>query len=239
MNKKILMSFGVIAIVAAIAIGGTVAYFSDTETSTGNTFTAGSIDLKIDLDRDGVHVWDLKDLVAEADKFFNYTDVKPGDDGELTVSAHVYNNPAWGCFYVDPNVDSDVTCTEPELSTVDPDCFVVGPATTNGELDDYLIFRIWKDNGNNIWETGEPFMTYCGHTGLPGPEWCYLNDINPAGEVWPLGKMEGSTTYYFGVEWKLPSATGNIVQSDSWGSDVSFYVEQFKNNPGFVCPHTP
>ncbi|PIW76653.1 MAG: hypothetical protein CO001_00190, partial [Candidatus Portnoybacteria bacterium CG_4_8_14_3_um_filter_40_10] len=41
--KKIIISLSIIAAVAAIAIGATTAYFSDTETSTGNTFTAGSI----------------------------------------------------------------------------------------------------------------------------------------------------------------------------------------------------
>jgi len=48
MSKKILISLSVIGIVAAIAIGGTIAYFNDTETSTGNIFVAGSIDLKVD-----------------------------------------------------------------------------------------------------------------------------------------------------------------------------------------------
>lgn len=42
------MSLSVIAAVAAIAVGGTMALFSDTETSNGNIFTAGSIDLKVD-----------------------------------------------------------------------------------------------------------------------------------------------------------------------------------------------
>lgn len=37
-----------IAVVAALAIGGTIAFYSDTETSAGNIFTAGSIDLKVD-----------------------------------------------------------------------------------------------------------------------------------------------------------------------------------------------
>jgi predicted ribosomally synthesized peptide with SipW-like signal peptide len=46
MNKRILISLSVIAAVAAIAIGGTVAYFSDTETSTGNTFSAATLDLE-------------------------------------------------------------------------------------------------------------------------------------------------------------------------------------------------
>ena len=46
--KKIILSLSVIAVAAAVVVGATTAFFSDTETSTGNTFTAGSIDLKID-----------------------------------------------------------------------------------------------------------------------------------------------------------------------------------------------
>ena len=37
-----------IVVVGALAIGGTIAFYNDTETSTGNIFTAGSIDLKVD-----------------------------------------------------------------------------------------------------------------------------------------------------------------------------------------------
>ena len=48
MSKKIIISLSVIAAVAAITVGGTIAYFNDTETSTGNIFTAGSLDLKVD-----------------------------------------------------------------------------------------------------------------------------------------------------------------------------------------------
>lgn len=255
MNKKILISLSVIAAVAAIAVGGTIAYFSDVETSTGNTFTAGSIDLKVDLDRDGYHIWDLKDLVAGTDKFFDYEDVKPGDDGELTVSAHVYSNDAYGCFYVYPQTDSDNGCTEPELEA-ELGCTNTG----DGELDDNLMFRIWLDQGylkgwqcpenepacsddpaegNNVIDIERDIesydypITYCGST---GNEWCYLSDIDEAGEVWPLGYMVGSDTYYYGIEWELPWDTGNDVQSDQWSADVSFYVEQAKNNSGFVCP---
>ncbi|MFA4831278.1 MAG: TasA family protein [Patescibacteria group bacterium] len=46
--KKIVISLGIIVVTAVITIGGTFALFSDTETSTGNIFTAGSIDLKVD-----------------------------------------------------------------------------------------------------------------------------------------------------------------------------------------------
>jgi len=46
--KKILISFSIIGVVGAVVIGATVAYFNDTETSSGNIFTAGTLDLKVD-----------------------------------------------------------------------------------------------------------------------------------------------------------------------------------------------
>lgn len=44
--NKILKSVAVIAFVAAIAVGATSAYFSDTATSSTNTFTSGTLSLK-------------------------------------------------------------------------------------------------------------------------------------------------------------------------------------------------
>ena len=46
--KRILISLMSIALVGALVGGGIYAYFSDTETSTGNTFTAGTLDLEVD-----------------------------------------------------------------------------------------------------------------------------------------------------------------------------------------------
>ena len=46
--KKIIGSGAMLIAVLAVLVGGTGAFFSDTETSTGNVFTAGSIDLKVD-----------------------------------------------------------------------------------------------------------------------------------------------------------------------------------------------
>ncbi len=44
---KIVKSLAMIAFVAAIAVGATSSYFSDTETSTGNIMQAGSLDLTV------------------------------------------------------------------------------------------------------------------------------------------------------------------------------------------------
>jgi predicted ribosomally synthesized peptide with SipW-like signal peptide len=45
--KAILISLMVIGLVGGMVGGGLFAYFSDTETSTGNTFTAGTIDITV------------------------------------------------------------------------------------------------------------------------------------------------------------------------------------------------
>lgn len=46
--KKILLSLAIILVVGGVAWGATRSFYNDTETSTGNIFTAGSIDLKVD-----------------------------------------------------------------------------------------------------------------------------------------------------------------------------------------------
>jgi predicted ribosomally synthesized peptide with SipW-like signal peptide len=48
LNKKILLGMLMIGLISALAGAGVYSYFSDTETSTGNVFTAGTIDISID-----------------------------------------------------------------------------------------------------------------------------------------------------------------------------------------------
>src|SRR3989344_3894309 len=125
--KRILLSLGMVVFAGAIIAGATGAFFSDTETSTGNTFTAGAIDLGIDNHsyyngalNEGT-TWrvdyDLsKDEQGEPQvrQFFNFTDLKPGDWGEDTISLHVKNNDAYLCADVTLTSDNDNGLTEPE-----------------------------------------------------------------------------------------------------------------------------
>ncbi|MDD5146317.1 MAG: TasA family protein [Candidatus Pacebacteria bacterium] len=81
MNTKIILSLAIIGAVAAIAVGGTVAYFTDTETSTGNTFTAGTIDIAID----GQNPWT---------SHYSVGDLKPGETGNINFDiTNVGANP--------------------------------------------------------------------------------------------------------------------------------------------------
>jgi len=313
--KKILLSIATLALVGTVVAGATGAFFSDTETSTGNTFTAGSIDLKVDStshyngfvcvantgdDSDvNPYVWESEDsdyvldpndypqegtacdgtwtetdLETGVHKFFNFGDLKPGDWGEDTISLHVYDNDAWGRFVMSNTVDSDNECTEPEIEA-EATCENDAPVTEDvddGELDDVMEMNVWLDqgsmpgfqNGNdgtpdpeegdNIWQSAtEPEVSITGvpDDGIPGVVYdlwgtfadAYANPDNNCtvedgdtdyGSCHGLaldGRMVGSTTYYFGVEWNIPGATGNEVQSDKLESDFSFEVVQHRNNP--------
>ncbi|MDO8430681.1 MAG: TasA family protein [Candidatus Taylorbacteria bacterium] len=46
--KRILLALSAVVFLGAAVAGGTGAFFGDVETSTGNTFAAGSLDLKVD-----------------------------------------------------------------------------------------------------------------------------------------------------------------------------------------------
>lgn len=184
MNRKIALSLGVLVFVVAVTISATGAFFSDTETSTGNTFTAGALDLKVDSQShfNGLicvngetgwrwqnpvgaqpvgpehypqpgtpcgGTWAESDLIPDslAFRFFNFDDLKPGDEGENTISLHVYDNDAWGCMLVDNVVDSDVTCTEPESEDADDTSCTPNKNVAQGELGAALTFDAWLDEG--------------------------------------------------------------------------------------------
>lgn len=159
--KKIIISLAMIAAVSAVAIGATTAYFGDTETSSGNTFTAGEIDLTVDntsyiKDQKTGEVrfnpntsWILKDL-KEGDFFFNFSDLKPGDWGEDTISLHVNNNDSYLCADVKRTSNDDNSITEPEKEAGDND---TAPGLGLGDLAQAVNFVWWADDGDNVLET--------------------------------------------------------------------------------------
>lgn len=248
--KKIILSVAMIAAVGAIAIGATTAFFSDTETSTGNTFTAGAIDLKIDSHAtyNGAPVtaatWALKDLVPTSDKFFNFSDIKPGDSGENTVSLHVINNDAWACVNIVPTKNDDVSSVEPELAAGD---VVNTDSIFDGELAQNMTFKIWADictentqypnarPGDNIYQADCDRLLTSGNGPITPTTYALAT---PQGNVFNgqvNSPLTGAQDYYLGVEWSLPGAVGNIVQTDAYQADISFNVEQSRNNPDFRC----
>lgn len=241
--KKILVSLGVIGVVGAIAVGGTIAYFSDTESSTGNTFAAGEIDLKVDMRCDKVGCgFPEKDLEYNDPLFYN-CDIKPGDKHETTLSFHVYNNDAWGRMKVTKIGNFEYGCNEPE-ATEDSTCG--NPGKGEGELMQNIYFTVWVDEGNiKGWQcpsnqpecSADPFE---GDNKLNGIEQkivadARLSDFAEQYIDFP-DEIKASSTYYLGVEWTVPSDVTNIIQSDSLIGTILLEAVQSRNNPDRIFP---
>ena len=206
MNKKILISLSIIGIVAAIAVGGTVAYFSDVEVSKGNTFSAGTLDLEVN------------DKNPWTSTVFSISDVKPGDSGTAIIKLKNVGTlpkpggPPWTSkVYIafENLIDDDVICTEPE-GKVDDSC---GSGKV-GELSENLNIRVrdyWDPNcqENKRFEEIHTLAEWVsqGQT--------FLNDDMPAGDVNCVV-----------IDWSIDSSVGNEIQSDRATFDIKFTLEQ-------------
>jgi len=284
--KKIVTSIGMIVFAAAVVAGGTGAFFSDTETSTGNVFTAGAIDLKVDseahyngsicqvdtqdYDDDenvteylwlgGVEypvglpctgTWEATNLGAQT--FFAYTDVKPGDEGENTISLHVNSNPAWACIDVSLTENDDATCVEPEGEAEGVGvCGTDGDPSFDGELAENMKFAAWLDQGTIPgWqgEEGDPTEGDNKWNGRDSIETLlFSNESGPASDV--LGgksyalaapnvnggaPMTPNQTNYIGLAWcagtQTVGASAITCDGASMGNDAQ--TDTMKANIAF------
>ncbi len=282
MEKRILISLSIIGIVCTIAIGLTIAYFGDTEVSKANILKSGGFDLKIDShcyqngkecicstesgrccfdengnkncednERNCTCTWQEKDLKDEV--FVNFSDLKPGDWGENTISFHIKGNEGWLCANVKITEDSDNGCVEPELK-VEPNC----ETDNDGELDNYLKIFAWGDNcneggafpGDNKYQPGcdkklmtepETIKNYEGDFSLVDKTFSFVGEAGTP--------LEGNKTYYIGFAWCFgkmnieddgtitceSEVSQNEAQTDKLTLDVTFKAIQARNNSDFVC----
>jgi len=129
--KQILKSLFVVVAVAGIAGAATWAQFSDAETSNNNTFSAGSLDLK--LDNGDVNV--VK---------FNVTNAHPGTQ---VIKTYKVKNAGTVNGWLDLKditvTNAENSCLEPETEAGDTSC---DPSDGNGELQNVSNFDIFVDN---------------------------------------------------------------------------------------------
>ncbi|WP_066416308.1 vWA domain-containing protein [Halorubrum aethiopicum] len=84
---------------------------------------------------------------------FTLEDVKPGDSGEVTVSLHVCDNPAWMYMNGALTANDENGQTEPEA---DVDESGGDPGDGDGELADAIQTTLWYDeNCNNVLDGGD------------------------------------------------------------------------------------
>jgi len=207
MKKRILMSLMTIALVGALIGGGVFAYFSDIEESTGNIFTAGTLNLK----------------VSDADPLtdhFEVTDTYGGDSGSKDWLLKNDGSIAGSLDITFSNiVDAENGVNEPEDADPGEDG-TVGTPGTNGELAEVLDLLIYIDeNDNNTYDVVTDTLIYNGFV-KPGLEAEQLSDYVMAANY---GSGDDKSVR---IEWSIDSSVGNKIQSDSAGFDIEFELLQ-------------
>ncbi|MDD2823107.1 MAG: TasA family protein [Candidatus Daviesbacteria bacterium] len=195
--NKILMSLLMIIMVATVATGATNAYLSDTETSTGNTFAAGSLDLNVDGGNTNV----VK---------FNVSNLRPGNQ---PIGTWRLNNVGTLNGYLNlKNIaltNAGGAFTDPEAEAGDPE--------NAGNLGTLLDVQLFVDTDGNGWVgTGEPVL-YSGPFGGLADHY-NQNLLIPAG---------GANYVTLQVNWHSHAGTlDNKGQGDTATLDMTFELDQ-------------
>ena len=205
MKKIIGLSVAALLIIGVIG-GATFAYFSDTESSTGNTLTAGILDLHIDGGDTAVTTFNVSGVApGDSDSGTStLSNVVGGIDGELDIATSVVTNT--GAVGGTSEYADDT-----------------GDLGANAEIAMYLDV-----NQNATWDAGDVGLMSDGTTYSSPTALDYDVIDNYASETWDavVATMSASATDDIIVLWRVPTTAGNSIQGDSVSFDITFTLEQ-------------
>jgi predicted ribosomally synthesized peptide with SipW-like signal peptide len=221
--KKVLVSLMIIALISALIGGGIYAVFSDVETSTGNTFTAGTLNLvpttsgtgpagkyTVTAGGDGVNGKVVFDRLA------------PGDSGSATWTLQNSGN-------LDGTLTIASTLTFAENGSNEPESAVgSNNGGGNGDMDEYVGVRLQR-NGSYILGDASNYVPFSGLAAIVNAEsqslvasgtltyileWQIASDVKGAGADGKFGTVDDV------------QVDDNIIQSDNATLDITFTLTQ-------------
>jgi spore coat-associated protein N len=188
--------------VMALVVGGTLAYFTDEETSADNYLTAGTLDLNIEGDNVAVDTFQV-DAAGPGDSGNGVSDLANvgSYDGELDIAfSAVANTPGSGG-------------TEYEGGS--------------GELGGVATIAVYIDkNNSSTFDTGDVGLKYDGTTYSPATLDYATIDSYSAASWDAVTIIANGDSDNFIIEWEVPTSAGNEIQGDSVEFDVTFTLEQ-------------
>jgi spore coat-associated protein N len=202
-------------IILAMVGVGTWAYFSDTEASTGNTFTAGTLDLNINGGNTAVTM------------FTGLSNLKPGDNNDSSNATCTLLNH--GSLAGKLSVASAMTAHSAGTNPADTDI------VPTDSLKDTATMALYIDvDGNGVWSNGDIGLKSDGST------YAYTgaSDVTGAtgqaavsaynGSSWSnaLAAMASNATVKFGVDYQVPSGATNAIQGGSVTFSFTFTLAQ-------------
>jgi len=201
--KKILgLAIAAILIITLVG-GGTWAYFSDTESSTNNSLTAGTLDLNVDGGDAAVTT-------------FSVSDVAPGDSGSgNTTLANV------GSLSGELDASTSAITNTPGAGGTEYE-------GGSGELGANAQIALYVDvDQSGTWSSGDIGLksdntTYNNPTALD-----YATVDSYGSKSWDaVETIAASASDDFVILWQVPTGAGNDIQGDSASVNITFVLEQ-------------
>jgi predicted ribosomally synthesized peptide with SipW-like signal peptide len=212
-----------IAFVLTLVGGGTWAYFSDTETSTGNTFTAGTLNLVPSTSGTGPAG---KYAVTAGGDGINGNVVlvrlAPGDSGSITWTLTNNGN-------LDGTLSMASTVTFAENGSNEPEAAVVGNNNgSNGDVDEYVGVRLRRGATDILGDA----TNYVPFSSLAAALNAESQSLVASGTMTYVLEWQIATDVMgAGADGKLSTADDvpvddNIIQSDTATVDITFTLTQ-------------
>lgn len=217
MNKKVLLA--ILAVGGLATIGGvavTSALFSDTETNTANTFTAGTLNMTVGG--------------ADGTAFESLNLANLGVDGQVTggktwTIVNTGTVPGNLTFKMNELVNNDNACNEPE-TILDTTCGNPGPG--QGELGVNMTVKVYLDT--NITDGITPTTPVVDTNLATANQGEYASQWvanNPGPVTIPAGGSVNVT-----MNWSTDPATyTNVIQSDSTTFGLQYDLLQVVPTP--------
>lgn len=214
-RRRVLGGIATVGAASAAVGAGTFAAFSDTETSSGNSVTAGTLDLQLNPNSSG-------------STSIDFGTIAPGDSGYLVIE-----------LTNDGSIDA--TLQSINIGDVSEDGSLTESLTTNsdgedpnsdGELDDYLEIGVFIEADDL---TSASVGTTTGETVSATDGTRVISSDTKLSDA--VGRNNGfseslttNETKYLVLNYELPrEETGNVVQGDSAGFDIQIVSEQASN----------
>lgn len=235
--RKILVSVAALALVAAISIGGTLAYLTSQATVT-NTFSVGNIKITLDeaqLDKDGMNLLNkdnkvVTDVALAARTNENTYKLMPGHTYDWQRASFCADNEGaltGAQFRIHP-----LTCT----LTISKSGWV------SIDENQSFLFKYQRTGGNSVGTAIEGVVTVQGNesvqiTGLPIGTYQVSEDENWSWRYTPKTKSQSAT-----LTTAAPAAALTFENSRSkilWLNGCSWAVNNWNNTEATKSPATP
>lgn len=204
-RRKVLGGLVTIGAAGAAAGAGTMALFSDTESSTGNTIQAGTLDLQPD---------------GSAVRSFSVTNAAPGDSGAQTIDlSNAGSIDGYLAFTVNQVTNNENGTPDSEVNSSLDD------GSSPGELGKWLILRMgYAADGSSGLDPSEVMVEgYLTASSSPFPNTGGMEHVRfNQNTLLPANNGQKD----FVIEWEIDSDAGNEIQDDGVEFDLEFELMQ-------------